>query len=126
MSLKSKGLALERELVHLLQDHGFSAVRVAASGATQTPSTDILAGNTRSVYSFECKSVKGNSRYISKSQIADFLVFSRKFGAQPFIAVRFSRKPWKFMLCEDLHETPGNFGFNRDLVERKGIDLADL
>ncbi|MFT4313381.1 MAG: Holliday junction resolvase Hjc [Candidatus Woesearchaeota archaeon] len=126
MSLKSKGIAAERELVHLLQKYGFAAIRVAGSGSTVTPSTDVIAGNSGRIFSFECKTIKGESRYISKKQIEDFLSFSGQFGAECWIAVRFSRKPWKFLLVEDLVETPNNYGITKKIAEIRGITLEEL
>lgn len=126
MSLKSKGIAAERDLVHRLQDAGFAAIRVAGSGSTQTPSTDILAGNGMRILSIECKTVKGDSRYISKEAIADFLAFSRQFGAEPWIAVRFFRSAWRFLLIEDIPVTDKNVSINKELAETKGLLLEEL
>ena len=128
MSLKSKGIAGERDVVHRLQDAGYAAIRVAGSGSTQTPSTDILAGNGMRVLSIECKTigVGGDVRYISKEAIADFLTFSRQFGAEPWIAVRFFRTPWRFLLVEDLPVTDRNVSIHKGLAEAKGLLLNEL
>ena len=126
MSLKSKGIAAERDLVHKLQEFGFAAIRVAGSGSTQTPSTDILAGNGSRILSIECKTVKGDSRYVSIEAINDVVVFSRQFGAEPWIAVRFHRSPWRFLLVEDIPRTEKNVALSRELTETKGLLLEEL
>ncbi len=126
MSLKSKGIAAERDLVHLLQKKGFAAIRVAGSGSTQTPSTDILAGNGTRLFSIECKTVHGESRYVGREAIADFVSFSRQFGAEPWIAVRFFRQPWRFLLIEDIPLTEKNVAITRILAEAKGLLLDEL
>ena len=126
MSLKSKGIAAERALVHLLQDKGFAAIRVAGSGNTKAPSADIMAGNGGRVMAIEAKTIKGASRYIDKVQILDFQEFSAQFGAECWIAVKFSRQPWRFLLVEDLIETPNNFGVSRVISEKKGLLLDEI
>ena len=45
MSLKSKGINAERELIHKFWGVGWGAVRVAGSGSMRYPSSDILAAN---------------------------------------------------------------------------------
>jgi Holliday junction resolvase len=126
MSLKSKGIAAERDLVHKLQDRGFAAIRVAGSGCTVTPSTDILAGNGRRILSVECKTVKGTSRYIDRESVNDFVAFSRQFGAEPWIAVRFFRTPWRFLLVEDIPLTDKNVAITQEHAESKGLLLEEL
>lgn len=126
MSLKSKGIAAERELVHILQNHGFAAIRVAGSGSTVAPSTDVIAGNAGRVFSFECKTIKRDSRYIAKQQIHDFVSFSSQFGAECWIAVRFARTPWLFLLIEDLIETEKNFGITKTLALQRGLKIEEL
>ncbi|HLP80124.1 MAG TPA: Holliday junction resolvase Hjc [Acidobacteriota bacterium] len=126
MSLKAKGIRAERELVHLLQARGCAAIRIAGSGCTQEPSADILAGNSVRQFAIECKSVAGDSRYITQEAVNDFLMFARQFGAEPWIAVRFARKPWRFLLCEDLHQTPKSYAVTIELAESKGLLLDEL
>jgi len=126
MSLKSKGIAAERDVVHKLQEFGFAAIRVAGSGSTKTPSTDILAGNGRRLLSIECKTTKTQYQYISHQQITDFLSFSRKFGAESWIAVKFARKKWKFLLVEDLIKTSKYFCITPALADLRGLVFEDL
>lgn len=128
MSLKSKGISAERDVVHRLQAAGYAAIRVAGSGSTQTPSTDILAGNGMRVLSIECKTIGqgGEARYIGKEAINDFLTFSRQFGAEPWIAVRFYRTPWRFLLVEDLPITDKNVSIHKELAETKGLLLNEM
>lgn len=126
MSAKSRGISAERDLVHLLQERGFAAIRVAGSGSTQTPSTDILAGNGRRLFSIECKTTRDTERYITKEAIADFLTFSRQFGAEPWIAVKFLRTPWWFILPEDLQDAGKSYRIMKEFCEKKAITLDEL
>ncbi len=126
MSLKSKGIAAERELVHILQEKGFAAIRIAGSGSTQTPSCDILAGNGMRLFAIECKSIKEGNRYIDIQAIDDFVTFARQFGAECWIAIRFARKPWRFLLVEDIPKTEKNYAITPELAEQKGLLIEEL
>lgn len=126
MSLKSKGIAAERDLVHKLQDNGWAAIRVAASGSTKTPSADIISGKGGRVLVIECKTVKGKSRYVEKKQIEEFAQFGAQFGAECWLAVRFFRKKWKFLLLEDLKQTPGAFAITQEISDQKGLLLEEV
>ena len=126
MSLKSIGIAAERDLVHKLQEMGFAAIRVAGSGSTQTPSTDILAGNGSRILSIECKTTRNAARYVEKIAISDFVAFSRQFGAEPWIAVRFTRSPWRFLLVEDLPVTERSVAITKEFAETRGLLLSEV
>ena len=126
MSHKSRGINAERDLVHKLQEKQFAAIRIAGSGNTKEPSTDILAGNGMRLLSIECKTVKGKYRYLSHEQITDFQSFSHKFGAESWIAVRFFRKPWIFLRPEDLHKTPSQYCISQDIADKYGLLLDDI
>jgi Holliday junction resolvase len=126
MSLKSKGISAERELIHLLWKRGYAAVRVAGSGSSQYPSCDILAGKPGRTLVFECKSIRGRSRYIPKEEVEGFLQFAERFGAEPWMAFRFSGTAWHFLLVEDLIDTPRSKGISIDVIQAKGVLLEEL
>ena len=126
MSLKSKGIAMERELVHLLWARQFAAVRVAGSGSSQYPSCDVLASNGAQRFAFECKSIQKGMRYIPDKEMDEFLQFSRRYGAEPWIAVRFRAKEWHFLLPEDLKKTPSAWGISLDVIQTRGMLLDEL
>jgi Holliday junction resolvase len=126
MSRKSRGIAFERELVHILQEKGFAAIRIAGSGCTQTPSADILAGNGRSLFAFECKSTSLAHRYISIEAMNEFVTFAHQFGAQAWIAIRFLRTPWFFLHFEDIPKTDKFYRVTQELAKQKGLLIQDL
>jgi holliday junction resolvase Hjr len=126
MSMKSKGIAAERELIHILWKHNYAAARVAGSGSSRYPSCDILAGNTIRKFAFECKSIKKGSRYIPKSEMDEFCLFAKTFGAEPWIAVRFAGKKWHFIMPEDMIDTPRSKGISAALIQVKGLLIEEL
>ena len=126
MSIKAKGSNAERELVHLLWAKEIPAIRVAGSGSSHYPSPDIVAGTSDRKLAIECKSVRGDSKYIPKEEIADLTKFANKFGSEPWIAVRFARTEWLFLAPEDLKETSASFAVTKELAKLKGLLLEEL
>ena len=127
--MKAKGPRTERELVHLFNNTGiWSAIRVAGSGLTKDPNPDVLAGNAKRCLAIECKSIKGNYKYIYKEQIEQVKEFAKKFGAEPWIAIRFNIKGWYFLKPDDLAQTKSseNSMINLKLAEEKGLKFKEL
>ena len=127
MSSKNKGSRTERELVHMFFDKSHAASRIAGSGSTPLLAPDILAGVNGRVLAVECKSGK-DKRYITKKQIKELKEFSRKFGAESWLGVRFDREGWYFLSLEDLDKssTGNNFVVDVDLAKKKGLSFDEL
>lgn len=126
MSRKGKGSNAERELVHLLWAKDIPAVRVAGSGSSKYPSPDILAGNISRTFAIECKSVASDSKYIPKQEIVELKEFAQKFGAEPWIGVRFARNEWLLLSLEDLRETTSSYVITKEMAKIKGLLLEEV
>lgn len=113
-----KGLDKERDLVNYLYSLGFAAVRVAGSGAgTKRDTCDILAGKEKDIYAIELKSSSKDNIYIDRKQIRELIRFSRRFGAKPRVAVKFTYEPYLFLRIQELRGTKkGNYKFTRKMV----------
>jgi len=127
LSNKSRGCSYERQLVDLLHDAGFAAVRVAGSGAMALPCPDIVACRKGTILAIECKTTRKNQVYISDEQIDDLNRYSRIAGAHPFVAVRFSHQEWYFFAPSTIPKTNrSTYVVSRRLVAGNGLTLADL
>ena len=124
---KVKGSRLERELFHMFWNQkGWAGLRVAGSGSTTLPASDLLAGNGSRILAIECKSGKGR-RDIKKKQVEELKTFSKLFGAEAWVGVRFDNMPWYFLQLGDLGKSKGkNYFVNPDLVIKKGIMFEEL
>ena len=120
---KKRGIAAERELLHLLWERGFAVARVAGSGSVPEPSCDLLAGNGREKFAIECKMSGNGTKYITKAQMDDFVAFSERFGLQPLIAIKFLRKGWFFLSPEELKKTGKGFSITLEQATGRGIKL---
>ncbi len=124
---KVKGSRAERELFHMLWDHGWAVVRSAGSGSTPLPSPDLITSNGKRVIAIECKAVKNTSKHFPKEEIDELTKFSTMFGAEPHIGVRFDNIGWFFLHINDLHKTESeNYSITLKLAREKGKDFGQL
>ena len=123
---KAKGSNAERELIAMFWDKDWAAVRAAGSGSTRFPSPDVIASNTNRRIAVECKFVKGEKKYFDTEEIKQIQTFSKIFGAEPWIAIKFSRKDWHFIKADDLEMTKGMFAASIELCKQKGVDFERL
>ncbi len=102
---KKKGSAAERELLDTLFGDGFAVIRAAGSGSTQHDACDLIAGRTGKSYAIEVKACVNSKQYISAEQMAELFAFSKAFGAQAIVAVKWTRKGWSICPAEQLKST---------------------
>lgn len=126
MNKKSKGSNAERELLHFFWDNGWAAMRAAGSGSTTRPSPDILAGNGSRKLAIECKVTQNVRQYLTKKEILELGEFSRLFGAEAWIGVKFNNVDWYFMNIEDLKDTGAGHAVSIELAKRKGLLFSEL
>jgi Holliday junction resolvase len=127
MSLKSKGINGERDLVHRFWGTKlWSAVRIAGSGSMKYPSADVLASNKIRRLAIECKVTKDSKKYFEKREIEALKEFADIFGAEPWIAAKFKGCDWYFVSLEDLAETDKNFVIDSDIAKSKGILFEEM
>jgi holliday junction resolvase Hjr len=111
---KGKGSSAERELLHTLWEKGFAVLRVAGSGSTQFDACDLIAGRAGRSFAIEVKACGGAKQYISFEQMAELNRFSAAFGAQPIIAVKWTRKGWGVIDASKMQRTGKHYGIARE------------
>ncbi|MBI4983522.1 Holliday junction resolvase [Candidatus Woesearchaeota archaeon] len=126
MNAKAKGTAGERELVKFFNEADWGCIRIAGSGSSKYPSPDILAGNAIRRLAIECKVTKENKKYFPPEEVEQLRTFSKKFGAEAWVGIKFSGEPWHFLMLEDLENTGSNFGASVELAKRRGLTKEEL
>ncbi|MBN1386770.1 Holliday junction resolvase [Candidatus Woesearchaeota archaeon] len=122
MKTKAKGSNAERELFHKFWSSGWACMRAAGSGSTSMPAPDILAGNVTRRLAIEVKVTKAIKQYLTRKEVEELKEFSRIFGAEPWIGVKFNNVDWYFINPEDLDETEGqNYVVSIPIAKRKGL-----
>ena len=126
MSLKSKGINAERELVHMFWSKDWACLRIAGSGSSRYPSPDILAGNKLRRLAIECKITKDQKKYFEKKEINALKKFAEIFGAEPWVAIKFKGHEWYFISLEDLTETEKCFVADVKKATNKGLLFEEI
>jgi holliday junction resolvase Hjr len=121
MNRKAKGSKGERELVKFFNDNNWCAIRAAGSGSSRFPSPDVLAGNAIRRVAIECKVTKDSNKYFLKSEIEQLRFFSRQFGCESWVSVKFPKEPWYFLMLEDLEEKGASFAISVNIAKRRGL-----
>ena len=120
MKNKQKGSNAERELVKKFIENNWRAARVAGSGVMEKSDCDIIAGKPRKKYGIEVKTSKKTTKYISKKQIENFIIFTEIFGLKPVIALRFNREGWLFLHPKHMRDAGNNRAITLDEAKNKG------
>ena len=126
MSRKSKGTNAERDLIHKFNSNGWVAIRSAGSGSIRYPSPDILAGNGLRRLAIECKAVNDIKKYFTSKEIDELIFFAQRFGAEPWVAVKFDRIDWFFLTIEDLEKTVKSYFVDVKIAKNKGLSFIQI
>ena len=128
MGSKKKGTRAERELIHMFfNSNEWIAVRAAGSGSIPLPCPDILVGNGKRRLAIECKSLADNIKYFKKKELDELIEFSRKFGAEAWLGIRFDHIGWFFLEPHNLIASKkGTPSISLEEVKLKGIKFEDL
>ena len=102
MGRKSKGIRAERELVQMFWENSWAATRVAGSGNTKFPSTDIIAGKEGRTLAIECRTVNNNKIYVDDNKIKGMVEFIKQSGYEGWFAIKFNRKGWFFIPVHEM------------------------
>lgn len=106
-AIKKRGYDAERELVHMLRDNGFNALRVPVSAPSKEPLPDVFAIKDDCILAFEVKS-QIRYIYVKKDQIKKLLEFLEIHKIYPkryaVIAAKFKYKGWSFDIANKLDD----------------------
>jgi len=121
---KRKAANYERDLQKKLWDYGFACFRIAGSGSSPLPATDLLAFKNKKVYAIEVKTTRNGIIYLDREQLRELEVI-KEAGIEVYIAVKFigSKKGW--MLIE-LDKVLKDNKLTIERLEKEGIKLEDF
>ncbi len=124
---KEKGSRAERELLAMFWQNSYAGFRVAGSGSTPLPSPDLVVGNGRRYLAIECKSLKNKAKYLEEEQINELIEFANKFGAEPWIGLRFNNIGWYFIQPDKLEKTKnGSLIASLEFLKERGLKFGEL
>ena len=124
---KRKGTKVERDMLSLFWNTSdWAAIRAPGSGSARFPSPDILAGNSDRTLAIECKFTQKKSQYLTKEEIEQLKEFSRRFNAEPWVAIKFGKESFVFLSMDDMEETPKFYVVSMKTAKLRGLALEDL
>ncbi len=126
MNRKAKGTSAERELIHKFWTAGWAAVRVAGSGSMRYPSPDIIAATPVRRLALECKASGDGYQYLDQEDVSQLRLFSLKFAAEPWFAVRFDGEGWYFVSLEDLESSGKAYSISIMQAKSRGLLFDEL
>ena len=127
MGSKGKGSRNERELFYLFYEHDWMPLRTAGSGSTPIPAPDLLVGNGKRVLAIECKTIRGTKKYLEPQQIKELMIFAEKFGAEPWIAIKFDYQGWFFVKPSELEKTKNGMpAISLKNAQQKALRFQDM
>jgi Holliday junction resolvase len=106
-AMKKRGYDAERELVAMMRDSGFDAIRVPVSAPSKEALPDVFAVKGSSIIAFEVKSQLRYAYYKRDqvSKLQQFLeihrIYPRKFAV---LAAKFKYHGWCFGIAERLND----------------------
>ena len=102
-------------------------VRSAGSGSIGLPNPDLIAGKDSRILAIECKSLSAENKYFKEQEIKELKEFSKKFGAEPWLALRFDNIGWYFIQPHQLNKTKSSYySISLEEIKRKGLNFKDL
>ena len=111
----------------MFYDCGMQPIRVAGSGSTTVESCDLLIGGKGRVLAIECKTLRKGRKYLDDKRMDELREFSKKFGAEPWIGMKFNYIGWYFFRLDDLKKGNGkNFVISVEDAKVNGISFKEL
>ena len=106
-AMKKRGYDAERELVAMMRNSGFDAIRVPVSAPSKEALPDVFAVKGGSIIAFEVKS-QLRYAYYKRDQVSKLLqfleihrIYPRKFAV---LAAKFKYQGWCFCIAERLDD----------------------
>jgi len=127
MSVKTKGINAERDLIHKFwTTNEWAAIRVAGSGSMKYPSPDVLASNKIRKLAIECKVTKDDKKYFDEKEINELNEFAKFFDAESWIGIKFKGLDWLFISTRDLEKTKNMYLVEKENTKKKGLLFEEL
>ena len=106
-AMKKRGYDAERELVHMLRDVGFDAIRVPVSAPSKEPLPDVFAIKDDTILSIEVKAQERYA-YYKRDQVKKLFEFLEIHKIYPrkhaVLAAKFKYKGWWFDVATKLDD----------------------
>ena len=87
---------------------------------------DLLVAREDERYAIECKVTNKDKKYLDVEQIKNLVEFSKLFGVDPIIAIKFNRNGWHFVRPNQLIKTQKGFVMSLEEIKKSGKPLKNF
>ncbi len=129
MRRKAKGARAERDLLDKLWRNGIAAVRVAGSGSSGHPASDVIAGYRGRIAVIEVKTTSKETVYIPSEEVVSMKRLADLLGGECWFAVKFSSDRGKFYILrmDDARElNSGSVAIDLSIARSKGLSIEEF
>ena len=123
---KQKGTIAENELIHKFWENNYAALRTAGSGSSKYPSPDLLVSNSNKVMALEIKVINSNKKYFKKKEIIELEEFSKIFGCESWVGIKFIENQWFFIPTFELKQKNESFMISLVDCKKIGFKFEDI
>lgn len=126
MTTYQKGARSERELIKIFSEAGFSVIRAAGSGVSQTSPPDILVLKGDLRYAIECKAWNKNRIAIPPEKYIALLEWEKNTNIKTLIGWKLPYKGWKFVSLNELEKNANSYSITMKKIEEVGKEIKSL
>ncbi len=123
---KARGSTAERELLHMLYDEGWGAVRAAGSGSIPLEVPDVIAGTTNRTIAIEIKYCSKDRQYLRTQEVIDLIEFAHRFDCEAWVGVRFTRRGWHFLQAKHLKSSGKHYVVSYADAQKRAQSFEEL
>jgi Holliday junction resolvase len=126
MTRYQKGAGAERELIHIFSEKGYSVIRAAGSGVSQTSPPDIIVMKKGRQFALECKAWNSGRIAIPHDKYQALKRWEENTGITTMMAWKIPYKGWKFVYLQQLEENPRSFSITLTKAEAMGKSIEEM
>ena len=126
MTKYQKGSGAERELIHIFSENGYSVIRAAGSGVSQTSPPDIIVMKKSRQFALECKVWDSARIAIPHDKFHALKQWEENTGITTMMAWKIPYKGWKFIYLQQLEENPKSYSITLNKAEAMGKSLEEM
>ena len=123
---KAKGTEAENFLIKKFWQNDFACFRSAGSGSNSYPTPDIIAGNILKKIALEIKVINDTKKYFTKKEIEELEEFSKKFGCESWVGIKFEKGQWFFIPSLSLIEKEKTFKIDLIYMKKYGFSFEEM
>ena len=113
-------------MIRIFSDAGFSVIRAAGSGVSQTSPPDILLFKQGRQFALECKAWNSNRIAIEHDKYHALSLWEANTGIETMMAWKIPYRGWKFIPLTEMEQNPASYSITLKRTEEIGKNMDYL